>query len=621
MTALVIRWSPVTTAVADLPIARDVLTLLQVSPIDVVSAGESILVVPGESFDLPPGGSVSMTVELPRLKTFRAESPVPDGDKAILSLDTDGVLEELADRGVLTEESRALVPRTSRGDLPHRRYEITSVTVDVARGLRRLAPAAASRVARVAALASADSGVAVSGGLPVSLSAKVASRKTPPRYMMLPFVGPAANECRVVPVTPVGAATRLRVEPADPAATLLMDFLLAGKFAQASAAARAIERHRAGADMLDWARPSYCQLLIGYAYALGDDVERLEHWCRRTDAAGSLGTDGLVLAAEAAFQRLDLSGACRTIVRVAQAPPPLLLHGADIGLRIAGLLLADIEQPSGYAKDPIAPQAAGLHEVRSRFTRLLFVADAASSPLSIPTATDPKAALAVSRFRYTVRRILSWLISGWRQRYSVVSDHRKQKRRYVVGESMTVTNAADPAASGQANDAAKTTAGTAGGATAGAGSSTSMKLSGPALWMAIVAVAAWLGFSIFLVAKAGTSDTEWARIAWVFGSIQAIAAAAAGALFGTAVQQQNVSNAQQQATTAKQDADQQRDAATKGRALAAAMQAESPAQPAGAGDGPKAMGPGGAPGAGAEAAGALAERHAQLSRALFGPLI
>jgi hypothetical protein len=257
-------------------------------------------------------------------------------------------------------------------------------------------------------------------------------------------------------------------------------------------------------------------------------------------------------------------------------------------------------------------------------TRLLFVADAKSSPRSIPTAKDPKAALAVPRFRYTIRRILSWLISGWRQRYSLVSEHRKQKLRYVVGESMTA-DTVQQAAPGQSGDAAKAGNGSggsaAGSAKAGAGSSTSAKLSGPALWMAIVAVAVWIGFSVYLVTKAGTSDTEWARIAWVFGFIQAVAAAAAGALFGTAVQQQNVSTAQQQAATAKQDADQQRDAATKGRALAAAMQAESPVPAAGADGAPKAMGPVGAPGTGAASASALAQRHADLSRALFGEIV
>jgi hypothetical protein len=117
-------------------------------------------------------------------------------------------------------------------------------------------------------------------------------------------------------------------------------------------------------------------------------------------------------------------------------------------------------------------------------------------------------------------------------------------------------------------------------AKSGEGSSTSPKLTGAALWVAIFAIAVWLGFSIFLIIEAGTNEIEWARITWVFGSIQAIAFAAAGALFGTAVQQQNLDKAQQQATSAKNDADQQREAAVNGRVLAAAIQAEAAAQAA-----------------------------------------
>lgn len=155
--------------------------------------------------------------------------------------------------------------------------------------------------------------------------------------------------------------------------------------------------------------------------------------------------------------------------------------------------------------------------------------------------------------------------------------------------------------------------------TPGAGSSGPPKLSGAALWTAVFAVAVWIGFSIFLIARAGTNETEWARIAWVFGSIQAVAFTAVGALFGTAVQQQNVSNAQQQAASAKKDADQQREAATKGRALATAMQAEVAAQPANDEESPPRIGAPSA--AAAESADQLRQRHAQLSRALFGDLV
>lgn len=152
--------------------------------------------------------------------------------------------------------------------------------------------------------------------------------------------------------------------------------------------------------------------------------------------------------------------------------------------------------------------------------------------------------------------------------------------------------------------------------TSGGGSSASPKLTGAALWTAIFAVTVWVGFSIFLIARAGTNETEWTRIAWVFGSIQAIAFAAAGALFGTAVQQQNVNTAQQQAESAKKDADQQSEAAIKGRVLAITMQAEAAAQPINEAEFPQHPGA-----AEVEAADQLRQRHAQISRALFGNLV
>lgn len=149
-------------------------------------------------------------------------------------------------------------------------------------------------------------------------------------------------------------------------------------------------------------------------------------------------------------------------------------------------------------------------------------------------------------------------------------------------------------------------------------SSSSPKLSGAALWVAIFAIVIWIGFSIFLIIKVSTSEIEWTRIAWVFGSIQAIAFAAAGALFGTAVQQQNVDTAQQQATSAKDDADQQREAAVKGRALATAIQAEAATQESGSTGGVQRASAGGAGGPGS--ADNLLQRYAQMSRALFGDL-
>jgi hypothetical protein len=150
-------------------------------------------------------------------------------------------------------------------------------------------------------------------------------------------------------------------------------------------------------------------------------------------------------------------------------------------------------------------------------------------------------------------------------------------------------------------------------------SSSSSKLSGPALWVAIFALAVWVAFSVVLLFNVGKTETEWTRIAWIFGSIQSVAFAAAGALFGTAVQQQNVSSAKQEAATAKKDADQQRDMASKGRALATVVQAEGPTPATGDTSGVERMGPGRA--GATESAEAVRQRHAQLAQSLFGNLV
>jgi len=150
-------------------------------------------------------------------------------------------------------------------------------------------------------------------------------------------------------------------------------------------------------------------------------------------------------------------------------------------------------------------------------------------------------------------------------------------------------------------------------------SSTSPKLSGAALWVAVFALAVWVTFSIVLLFNVGKTETEWTRIAWVFGSIQSVAFAAAGALFGTAVQQQNVSSAKQEAVTAKKDADQQRETAIKGRALAAVVQAEGATPSADDTSEYERMGPGRT--GVTESAEAVRQRHAQLSQSLFGNLV
>jgi hypothetical protein len=155
--------------------------------------------------------------------------------------------------------------------------------------------------------------------------------------------------------------------------------------------------------------------------------------------------------------------------------------------------------------------------------------------------------------------------------------------------------------------------------TAGGGSSSPLRLSGPALWTAILALVVWVGFSVVMLFFVSKSETEWTRVAWIFGSIQSVAFAAAGAIFGTAVQQQNVSSAQQDAANAKKDADTQRETAVKGRALAAALEADGATSAAGDTGGLEAMDSDGT--GTTEAGDTVRRRHAQLAQALFGEMV
>ncbi|GGX48561.1 hypothetical protein [Streptomyces chryseus] len=141
------------------------------------------------------------------------------------------------------------------------------------------------------------------------------------------------------------------------------------------------------------------------------------------------------------------------------------------------------------------------------------------------------------------------------------------------------------------------------------------QLVGAAKWVAIVAVAAWVGFSIYLLTQAGSSkEIEWSRVVWVFASVEAIAFAAAGALFGTSVQRSQTVNAEERAQKAELTASESSKEATAGRALAAAIQADE-GSTSGADETHRRMG------AEDEAEEDVRGRHANLARALFGEMV
>jgi len=74
---------------------------------------------------------------------------------------------------------------------------------------------------------------------------------------------------------------------------------------------------------------------------------------------------------------------------------------------------------------------------------------------------------------------------------------------------------------------------------------TNSKLSGAALVAALFVVAVWLGMLIWLVVHSDATEVTWARWLTVMASLEAVAFAAAGAVFGTTVQSQRVTEAKE----------------------------------------------------------------------------
>jgi len=102
-------------------------------------------------------------------------------------------------------------------------------------------------------------------------------------------------------------------------------------------------------------------------------------------------------------------------------------------------------------------------------------------------------------------------------------------------------------------------------ATAMAKEATSQKrtgITGVPMIVAVLAILIWLGFIIVMALASNSSNSEWTRLVYVFGSVEAIAFAAAGALFGVTVQRDRVEKAENVAEQNAQDA-------AGGRALAA----------------------------------------------------
>ena len=102
------------------------------------------------------------------------------------------------------------------------------------------------------------------------------------------------------------------------------------------------------------------------------------------------------------------------------------------------------------------------------------------------------------------------------------------------------------------------------------------QLTGIALYVALFVVLFWLAMLTWLAWKAFVADaTQWSRLVGLLSSLEAVTFGAAGALFGTQIQRQRVTEAVGRAEKAEKESAENKDAAIKGKALAAAVKAET----------------------------------------------
>ena len=93
-----------------------------------------------------------------------------------------------------------------------------------------------------------------------------------------------------------------------------------------------------------------------------------------------------------------------------------------------------------------------------------------------------------------------------------------------------------------------------------------------AAWLALIGFA---GLVAYMIGQASSAnEILWGRLSSIYASVEAIAFAAAGALFGTAVQRRQTEDAEQRAEEAEGEAE-------RGRTLAALLKEQAPSTPHG----------------------------------------
>lgn len=494
----------------------------------VLSSGSNtrIMILPGESVEFPDG-------------PFRASIFYPGLGESVEFLEPGGGLDEVA-----IPSLREFIANIPPINVRHRTPEHSALKASfgpTTGGLKAMDGRARLEV---------EGGEAIklswSNGAGSAIGLNLSTRNTPRRHLAVPPIG-VGEEVYVEFHGLISGSRHLGISPSDPFGRLLLGYLLTGRNALAATSARRMEVERARLRTLDWAAPSYTQLLIGYAFALGGDQRRLLAWCNRTLVSFSPTPDVNVLRAWYAFRagRLDVS--MSWLKTLDNLPLPALHFGGEMALTLADEHIERIDE-LGIGNDglKLAKRPEGIDDKRflnaliNRYVAVQSRTDSLVGGVSLPaTRTDVQD---VSRATVP-RRFITWASFAYDVigHARMVGTHsRGKKPLFEMGFTKMFAqtmNARRP----------------------GVGSLLAMAY---ALLVWLAASGLWFYY-----------DSRMA--AWVFVPIQSLALVAAGTSFGIWLQQGRLSETAERLRAAELRADSNALDAIKGRALAAAIQADS----------------------------------------------
>jgi len=224
---------------------------------------------------------------------------------------------------------------------------------------------------------------------------------------------------------------RPALTPGDVPSQLLLWYLRAGEHDVTRVMAQALARSRAQTEPIRWAAPSFSQLLIGYAYALSADAPALAAWCRRTDAARFLGTDGVILTAHSAWERNDRHGAARLLVQAGEMAPPVVGFGLEIGVRLAFLLAGNRARQVTF--DSLEGLGEALARLVTNYGRLSTKSDPEAITVTTLTSTRRSASLAGRAWRHRAAWAAIYVLTSIAYRQSLNASKGLTSLRVKLG--------------------------------------------------------------------------------------------------------------------------------------------------------------------------------------------